>query len=144
MFLPSSGKDFNCRGHLIVKKWQQKQMYFYASLNRFNMMRVNFTGQSLHQCIIGNRNMHKSVLNGGLGDIGQVPCGICELGLFAGSIAAYFIVAWIIYANQSRKSTVRTVVIIHGNQNKTACILCDMGLYHFNSLALGRFQTNFR
>ena len=62
MFLPSSGKDFNCRGHLIVKKWQQKQMYFYVSLNRFNMMRVNFTGQSLHQCIIGNRNMHMFVL----------------------------------------------------------------------------------
>ena len=69
MFLPSSWKDFNCRGHLIVKKWQQKQMYFYVSLNRFNMMRVNFTGQSLHQCIIGNRNMHMSVLNGALWDM---------------------------------------------------------------------------
>ena len=34
------------------------------------------------QCTIQNRNVHISVLNGALWDIGLVHCGICELGLF--------------------------------------------------------------
>ena len=33
------------------------------------------------QCIIQNRNVHISVLNGALWYMGQVHCGICEIGL---------------------------------------------------------------
>ena len=35
-------------------------------------------------------NMHISVLNGALWDMGQVHCGICEIGLFADLSAADF------------------------------------------------------
>ena len=34
------------------------------------------------QCTIQNRNVHISVLNGALWDMGQVHCWICEFGLF--------------------------------------------------------------
>ena len=34
------------------------------------------------QCTIQNRNVHISVLNGALWDMGQVHCGICEIGQF--------------------------------------------------------------
>ena len=35
------------------------------------------------QCTIQNRNVHISVLNGALWDMGQVHCGISKLSLFA-------------------------------------------------------------
>ena len=35
----------------------------------------------ISQCPIKNRNVHISVLNIALWDIGQVHCGICEFGL---------------------------------------------------------------
>ena len=34
------------------------------------------------QFTIQNRNVHISVLNGALWDMGQVHCGICELGQY--------------------------------------------------------------
>ena len=40
------------------------------------------------QCIIQNRNVHISVLNWALWDMGQVQCGICEIGLFFNCVTA--------------------------------------------------------
>ena len=37
------------------------------------------------QCTIQNRNVHISVLNGALWDMGQMHCGICEFDLCCGS-----------------------------------------------------------
>ena len=34
------------------------------------------------KCTIQNRNMHISVLNSALWDMGQVRCSICEIGQF--------------------------------------------------------------
>ena len=48
---------------------------------------MKFTNPTMHlshipQCTIQNRNVHISVLNSALWDMGQVHCGICEIGLF--------------------------------------------------------------
>ena len=48
---------------------------------------MKFTNPTMHlshipQCTIQNRNVHISDLNGALWDMGQVHCGICEIGLF--------------------------------------------------------------
>ena len=49
-------------------------------------LQTKFTNPTMHmshipQCIIQNRNVHISVLNGALWDIGQVQLGICEASL---------------------------------------------------------------
>ena len=41
------------------------------------------------QCTIQNRNVHISVLNGALWDMGQVHCGISEIGLFVGRTVGF-------------------------------------------------------
>ena len=38
---------------------------------------------NIPQCTIQNRNVHVSVLNGALWDMGEVHYGICEISLFA-------------------------------------------------------------
>ena len=39
------------------------------------------------QCTVQDRNVHISVLNGALRDLGQVHCGISEYGLFASFVS---------------------------------------------------------
>ena len=44
------------------------------------------------QCLIHNRNVHISVLNGALWDMEEVHCGICELGQFPVHYASCLVV----------------------------------------------------
>ena len=43
------------------------------------------------RCTIQNRNVHISVLNCALWDMGQVQCGICDTGLFVRWTAVYWV-----------------------------------------------------
>ena len=58
----------------------------HVALLIFLCYKSNFTNPTMHlsdgpQCTIQKRNMHISVLNGVLRHMGQVHCGICEIGL---------------------------------------------------------------
>ena len=57
----------------------------YSTMLHSEQKCTNFTNLKMHlfdipQCSIENWNVHISVLNGALWDIGQVHSGICELG----------------------------------------------------------------
>ena len=51
---------------------------------------TNPTNQLSHipQCTIQNRNVFIAVLNSALWDMGQVHCGICEIGLYHSTAVA--------------------------------------------------------
>ena len=57
-----------------------RDVYNIRWLNRSNSEIPQCTC-SIQQCTIQNRNVHISVLNGALWGMGQVHCGICEIGL---------------------------------------------------------------
>ena len=63
-----------------------KKQTFKSKLNAYSQTEwANLTNPTMHlfhipQYTIQNRNVHISVLNGALWDMGQVHCGICKLG----------------------------------------------------------------
>ena len=109
-----NGAPGNIQGDLIGMQWQygSSMKWFLISLSTMSTMstmtavlawrqkdcqwdmgygpqQTNLTNPTMHQshipqCTIQNRNVHISVLNGAMWDMGQVHCGICEFGLLVG------------------------------------------------------------
>ena len=70
------------------------------------------------QCIIQNRNVHISVLNGALWDVGQVHCGICEKGLTAKTAIIIFTKQYM-YVTRHRTDTLYKYIQV---SQQTPCI----------------------
>ena len=71
------------KGTTCISFFEYTSRNIHAILNRPNLTNSTMHRSHIPQCTSQNRNVHISVLNGVLWDMGQVQCGICEIVLLS-------------------------------------------------------------